>query len=88
LRVRAFGAWWWEEQMSRKTRAPAVNGIFVDAVVTVGATHDGATVAQEISLQALELAKRARAAGMTTLCLMLETAALEAAAGSPPTDDT
>jgi hypothetical protein len=39
-----------------------------------------AEVAEEIGLKALELADRARSAGLTVLCQLLESAALTAAA--------
>jgi len=39
---------------------------------------DSAALAEEIGVAALNLAKRASAAGFTTLCFLLESAALEA----------
>jgi hypothetical protein len=51
------------------------------------AARDRAKTAEEISAQALELAQRARAAGLTSLSLALETAALEAATVCWPGDE-
>lgn len=42
--------------------------------------RDRAKAAEDISWSALELAQRARAAGLTALCDLLESAALNAAA--------
>ena len=42
--------------------------------------HDRVKTAEEISWKALELAQHARAAGLTELCHLLESAALSAAA--------
>jgi len=47
-----------------------------------------AKTAEEISAQALELAQRARAAGLTSLSVALETAALEAATVCWPGDES
>jgi hypothetical protein len=47
-----------------------------------------AKTAEEISAQALQLAQRARAAGLTSLSLALETAALEAATVCWPGDES
>ena len=53
-----------------------------------GAARDRAKTAEEISAQALELAKRARAAGLTALSHALEAAALEAATVCWPGDES
>lgn len=47
--------------------------------------RDRANVAEEISLQVLDLAQRARAAGLTELCQALESVALSAAAEAETT---
>jgi hypothetical protein len=44
------------------------------------ASFDTARIAEELGMEALDLAKRARGAGLTTLGFLLESAALEAGA--------
>ncbi|HEX3937649.1 MAG TPA: hypothetical protein VHX43_09100 [Xanthobacteraceae bacterium] len=44
------------------------------------ASFDTARIAEELGVEALDLAKRARDAGLTTLGFLLESAALEAGA--------
>ena len=65
--------------MSRRNGLPpSVHGPGRDQDVYAAAAPDRARTAHEISAQALALASRARAAGMTALSHLLEAAALEA----------
>jgi hypothetical protein len=75
-----------EESISRRTRA-------VRRLVPAArkpTPREAATLAHDIGLAALDLARQARAAGLTTICYLLERVALEAgakaAAGQPPSD--
>jgi hypothetical protein len=60
--------------------APAA--VTADAAAGAGLPfrHENAKLAEEIGLAALDLAKRANSAGLTTLGFLLENAALEAGA--------
>jgi hypothetical protein len=72
--------------MSREA-STLFSGATIDEMLSGAASRGDNQVAREISTQAIELARRARAAGMTTLCLMLEAAALEAAVCCQETPD-
>jgi propanediol dehydratase small subunit len=72
--------------MSREA-STLFSGATIDEVLCGSVSHGDSKVAREISTQAIELARRARAAGMTTLALMLEAAALEAAVCCQDTPD-
>jgi hypothetical protein len=53
-----------------------------DDTARTTAPDDSTKLAQDIGLTALNLAQRARAAGLTTICYLLECVALEAGAES------
>jgi hypothetical protein len=73
--------------MSRRNGLPSpVHGAARDQGV-YAAAPDRATTAHEISAQALALASRARAAGMTALSRLLEAAALEAVTRRYPEEE-
>ncbi len=74
--------------MSRKEGLPSpVHGPGRDQGVYAAAAPDRARTAREISAQALALASRARAAGMTALSHLLEAAALEAVTRRYPDEE-
>jgi hypothetical protein len=60
--------------------APAAGTADAATAAGRGFRHENATLAEEIGLAALDLAKRANGAGLTTLGFLLENAALEAGA--------
>ena len=62
---------------TRPNHFPASAG---SAAAEAPASFDTARIAEELGMEALGLAKRARAAGLTTLGFLLESAALEAGA--------
>src|SRR5579863_2805937 len=69
--------------MSRVNRSgPQTGGRWNRTAADEAAPIDSAKVAEAIGMAALELAQRARAAGLTTLGFMLESVALEAGAES------
>jgi hypothetical protein len=63
----------------------------LDRSANAPAANDDARIAEDIGLAALDLAQRARAAGLTTVGYILESAALEAGAAAVgmrlPADD-
>jgi hypothetical protein len=74
--------------MSRRNGPPPpVHGAARDQGVYGAAAPDRARTAHEISAQALALASRARAAGMTALSRLLEAAALEAVTHRYPEEE-
>jgi hypothetical protein len=69
--------------MSRSERsllAVAEAAEAVDAAAGEAAPADSAKIAEDIGMAALELAERARTAGLTTIGYLLESVALEAGA--------
>jgi len=66
--------------MSRARSSQPLTDGQADRAAAEPSSNDSASVAENIGIAALELAKRARAAGFTTIGYLLECAALEAGA--------
>jgi len=66
--------------MSRSERSLLAVAEAVDAAAGEAAPADSAKIAEDIGMAALELAERARTAGLTTIGYLLESVALEAGA--------